>query len=93
MDAIDAEKAGLVSKIFPAEDLVNEAVKNRWTTSSLFQPNSYDVKNLSTSLWGFLAEGLHFERRLFHSTFATADRVEGMSAFWKGNPKLLTIEE
>ena len=84
-EQITAEEAlqfGLVSKVFPADDLVAEAVKTAEKIaghSKLITQICKEAVNCSFEMT--LAEGNHFEKRLFHSTFATHDRKEGMSAF------------
>lgn len=80
--AQQAEQAGLVAKIFPADDLVEEAVKIAQKIASKGHMAAIMTKeavNASQEL--SLQEGLRFERRLFHSLFATADQKEGMAAF------------
>ncbi|KAJ3110038.1 putative enoyl-CoA hydratase, mitochondrial [Phlyctochytrium bullatum] len=82
IDAAEAEKSGLVAKIFPADKLVDEAVKSAETIASYSLPIVLMAKEaVNKSFELSLSEGLHLERRLFHSTFATADQKEGMSAF------------
>ncbi|KAJ3084967.1 putative enoyl-CoA hydratase, mitochondrial [Quaeritorhiza haematococci] len=82
ISATEAQQAGLVARIFPSEKLVEEAVKAATTIASYSQPivmMAKEAVNKAEEL--SLAEGLHFERRLFHSTFATKDQKEGMAAF------------
>ena len=80
--AQEAEKAGLVSKVFPPDQLVNEAVKLAEKISKLSKLTVAMAKEaVNTSNEVSLSEGLHFEKRLFHATFATEDRREGMNAF------------
>jgi enoyl-CoA hydratase len=82
MDAEEAERSGLVSRIIPAADLVAEAVKTAETIAGMSLPGVMMTKEtINRSYEVTLAEGLRFERRLFHSMFATADQKEGMSAF------------
>ena len=82
MDAEEAERAGLVSRIVPATELVSEAVKIAERVAEMSQPVAMMVKeSVNRAYETTLAEGVRFERRLFHSTFATADRKEGMAAF------------
>ncbi|KAJ3210562.1 putative enoyl-CoA hydratase, mitochondrial [Dinochytrium kinnereticum] len=82
IDAVEAEKSGLVAKIFPADKLVDEAVKSAQTIASYSQPIVIMAKEaVNKSFELSLSEGLHLERRLFHSSFATHDQKEGMSAF------------
>ena len=80
--AEEAERAGLVSKVFPPEQLVDEAIKlgdKICSHSKLIVAMCKEAVNTSYEL--SLHEGLHFEKRLFHTTFSTADRKEGMNAF------------
>lgn len=82
MDAAAAEQAGLVAKVFPADDLETEAVAIAQKIASKGRMATLMTKeavNASQEL--ALQEGLRLERRLFHSLFATADQKEGMSAF------------
>ncbi|KAJ3330621.1 putative enoyl-CoA hydratase, mitochondrial [Blyttiomyces sp. JEL0837] len=82
MDAVEAERAGLVAKIFPADKLVDEAVKSASVIASYSLPSVMMAKEaVNKALELPLNEGLHLERRLFHSTFATHDQKEGMKAF------------
>ena len=82
IDAQRAERDGLVSKVFPADTLVDEAVQMAHVIASKGRVSVMMAKeavNAADELT--LAEGLRFERRLFHSLFATKDQKEGMSAF------------
>ncbi|MES2184764.1 MAG: enoyl-CoA hydratase [Pseudomonadota bacterium] len=82
MDAEEAERCGLVSRIVPAAELVDEAVKVATRIGELSLPIVMMAKeSVNRAYETTLAEGLHFERRLFHSTFATEDQKEGMAAF------------
>ncbi|XP_069124452.1 enoyl-CoA hydratase, mitochondrial-like isoform X1 [Argopecten irradians] len=82
MSAVDAEKSGLVSKVFPADQLVDEAVKTAEKISGFSKITVGMCKEAVNAAYELsLAEGLHFEKRLFHATFATNDRKEGMEAF------------
>jgi len=82
MDASEAERAGLVSRIVPAADLVTEAVKIAERISEMSRPIAMMVKeSVNRAYETTLAEGVRFERRVFHATFATEDRKEGMAAF------------
>jgi enoyl-CoA hydratase len=82
MDATEAERAGLVSRIVPAAELVTEAVKVAARIAEMSRPIAMMVKESINRAWETtLAEGVRFERRLFHATFATEDRKEGMAAF------------
>jgi len=82
MDATEAERAGLVSRVVPATELVAEAVKVAERVASMSRPIAMMVKESINRAWETtLTEGVRFERRLFHATFATEDRKEGMTAF------------
>jgi enoyl-CoA hydratase len=82
MDATEAERAGLVSRIVPAAALLSEAVKLAERVAQMSRPVAMMVKEaVNRAYETTLAEGVRFERRLFHSTFATEDRKEGMAAF------------
>ena len=82
MDAAEAERAGLVSRIVPADKLLDEALAVAEKVASMSQPIAMMVKeSVNRAFETTLAEGVRFERRLFHSTFATEDQKEGMAAF------------
>jgi enoyl-CoA hydratase len=82
MDATEAERAGLVSRVVPAAELIGEAVKVAERIANMSRPIAMMVKESVNRAWETtLAEGVLFERRLFHATFATEDRKEGMTAF------------
>ncbi|XP_076831436.1 enoyl-CoA hydratase, mitochondrial [Brachyhypopomus gauderio] len=82
ISAEEAKQAGLVSKVFPVEQLVSEAVKcgeKIASNSKLVSAMAKEAVNAAYELT--LAEGSRLEKRLFHATFATEDRKEGMTAF------------
>jgi enoyl-CoA hydratase len=82
MDAAEAERSGLVSRIVPAADLVEEAVKTAQTIAKLSRPVAMMAKEaVNRAYETTLSEGIRFERRLFHALFGTADQKEGMAAF------------
>ena len=82
MDAAEAERAGLVSRVVPAADVVDEAIKVAERIADMSMPTVAMAKEAVNRAFELgLAEGVRFERRLFQSTFATDDRKEGMSAF------------
>jgi enoyl-CoA hydratase len=82
MDAAEAERAGLVSRIVPAGELLSEAVTIAQRVAQMSRPVAMMVKEaVNRAYETTLAEGIRFERRLFHSTFAISDREEGMTAF------------
>ena len=89
MDAEEAERAGLVSRVVPADDLLDEAIA---TAAKIAEKAPLAVMAIKESVnrayETTLAEGVRFERRVFHSLFATEDRAEGMEAFLeKRTPK------
>ena len=87
MDAQEAERAGLVSRIVPVADLVEEAVKTASTIASFSRQSVLMTKEaVNRAFESSLAEGIRFERREFQSLFATEDQKEGMSAFIEKRP-------
>jgi enoyl-CoA hydratase len=87
MDAQEAERAGLVSRIVSPEQLMPEAMSAAKTISEMSLPIVMMVKeSINASYESSLSEGIHFERRLFHSAFATEDQKEGMAAFLEKRP-------
>ena len=82
MGAEEAERAGLVSRVVPAADLLEEASKVADTIAAKSLPSVYAAKAaLDTALESTLAEGLRFEKHTFAALFDTADQKEGMAAF------------
>ncbi len=82
MDVEEAERSGLVARIVPLASLVEEAVKVAETIASMSLPSVVAAKEaVNRAFETSLAEGVRFERRVFHSLFATADQKEGMAAF------------
>ncbi len=82
MDVEEAERAGLVSRIVPVAELMNETMKAAQRIASLSRPSVMMAKeSVNRAFETVLAEGIRVERRLFHSTFATEDQKEGMAAF------------
>ncbi len=82
MDAAEAERSGLVSRVVPVEGLVEEALKAAEKIAAQSLPIAMMTKeSVNRAYETTLAEGVRFERRLFHSMFATADQKEGMAAF------------
>ncbi|KAK3586128.1 hypothetical protein CHS0354_033251 [Potamilus streckersoni] len=82
MTAQEAQASGLVSKVFPVNQLVDEAVKTAEKISGFSKLTIAMCKEaVNTAYELSLQEGLHFEKRIFHATFATKDRQEGMMAF------------
>lgn len=82
MDAEEAERAGLVSRIVPAADLVNEAVKTAQLIATMSRPAAMMVKDVVNRAYETtLSEGVRYERRMFQASFAMPDQREGMAAF------------
>ncbi|CRZ18352.1 enoyl-CoA hydratase [Mycolicibacterium neworleansense] len=82
IDAVEAERAGLVSRLVPADSLIDEALAVAETIAGMSLSASRMAKEaVNRAFESSLAEGLLYERRLFHSAFATADQKEGMAAF------------
>jgi enoyl-CoA hydratase len=82
MDAAEAERSGLVSRVVPAAKLMEEALAMAATIASMSRPAAMLAKEcVNRAYETTLAEGIRFERRVFHSTFALEDQKEGMAAF------------
>ncbi len=82
MDAAEAERSGLVSRVVPADDLIGEAIKIADKIADFSLPVVMMAKEtVNRAFESPLAEGIRFERRLFHAMFATEDQKEGMAAF------------
>ena len=82
MDAAEAERAGLVSRVVPASDLLDDAQRTAETIASKSLPSVFAAKAaLDAALETSLAEGLRLERHVFAALFDTADQKEGMAAF------------
>ena len=82
MGAEEAERSGLVSRVVPADDLMDEAMKVAGAICDLSRPVVMLAKDaVNRAYETTLSEGVRFERRIFHSTFATEDQKEGMAAF------------
>jgi len=82
MGAEEAERAGLVARVVPQAELLEEALKVAATIASKSIPVSMMVKeSVNRAFEVTLSEGVRFERRVFHAAFATEDQKEGMSAF------------
>jgi enoyl-CoA hydratase len=92
MDAAEAERSGLVAKVVPAADLLAEALKTAETIAAMPPLAAIAAKEMINAAFEMpLAQGINFERRLFHGLFGTEDQKEGMTAFvekrpgnWKG---------
>jgi len=82
MDAAEAERSGLVARVVPADQLMDEAMKAAATIAGMSLPSVLAAKEaVNRAFESSLAEGVLFERRIFHSLFATDDQKEGMKAF------------
>ena len=93
MDAAEAERSGLVARVVPAASLMEEALKVAETIAAMSQPSLLAAKEaVNRSFETSLAEGVRFERRVFHALFATKDRKEGMAAFIEKRPPRFTNE-
>jgi enoyl-CoA hydratase len=87
MDAQEAERSGLVARVVPAANLIEEATKVADTIASMSLPSVLAAKeSVNRAFETSLAEGIRFERRIFHSLFATDDQGEGMNAFIEKRP-------
>jgi enoyl-CoA hydratase len=87
MDVQEAERAGLVARVVPLASLLDEAMKTADTIASMSLPSVLAAKEaVNTAFETTLAEGVRFERRVFHALFATADQKEGMAAFIAKRP-------
>jgi enoyl-CoA hydratase len=82
MDAAEAERSGLVSRVVPVAELLDEALNVAGQVAAMSLPIAMMTKeSVNRAYETTLAEGVRFERRLFHSMFATDDKKEGMTAF------------
>jgi len=82
MDAAEAERAGLVARVIPAEQLLEETLKAAAVIAGFSLPVVMMIKeSVNRAFESSLNEGLLFERRVFHSAFALEDQKEGMAAF------------
>ena len=91
MDAQEAERAGLVSRVVPLDKLMDEALGAALVISGFSQITVMAAKeSVNRAFEGTLSDGLMFERRLFHSLFATQDQKEGMDAFVNKRPAQFT---
>ena len=92
MDAAEAERSGLVAKVVPAAELLDEALKTAEAIAAMPPLAAVAVKEMVGAAFEIpLSQGIRFERRLFHGLFGTEDQKEGMAAFvdkrpgkWKG---------
>ena len=91
MDAAEAERSGLVSRILPLADLVEEAIKTAELIASMGPLAAKANKEMVNAAFETtLAQGILFERRLFNGIFGTEDKVEGMAAFVEKRPAKFT---
>ena len=91
MDATEAERSGLVSRVVPLDKLMEETLAAAITISGFSQITVMAAKeSVNRAFEGTLADGVMFERRLFHSLFATQDQKEGMDAFLNKRPAQFT---
>ena len=91
MDAQEAERAGLVSRVVPLDKLMEEALGAALVISGFSQITVMAAKeSVNRAFEGTLSDGLMFERRLFHGLFATHDQKEGMDAFLNKRPAQFT---
>jgi len=87
MDAAEADRSGLVARVVPVASLMEEALKVADTIASMSLPSLLAAKEaVNAAFETSLAEGVRFERRVFHSLFASADQKEGMAAFIAKRP-------
>jgi enoyl-CoA hydratase len=87
MDAVEAERAGLVSRIVPDAKLIDEALAAATVIAGMSLPSVMMAKDaVNRAYETTLAEGVQYERRMFHSTFGTDDQKEGMKAFMEKRP-------
>jgi enoyl-CoA hydratase len=91
IDAEEADRSGLVSRVVPADELIREAKAVATTISQMSLSASRMAKEaVNRAFESSLTEGLLYERRLFHAAFATADQTEGMNAFSEKRPPNFT---
>jgi enoyl-CoA hydratase len=87
MDAAEAERSGLVARVVPSASLMDETLKVAETIAAMSLPSVLAAKEaVNRSFETSLAEGVRFERRVFHALFATEDQKEGMAAFVEKRP-------
>jgi enoyl-CoA hydratase len=87
MDAAEAERSGLVARVVPVASLMEETMKAAETIAAMSLPSVYAAKeSINRAFETSLAEGVRFERRVFHPLFTTEDQKEGMAAFVEKRP-------
>lgn len=93
MDAAEAERAGLVARVVPAQDLMADALRTAETIASMSTTAAMMTKDcINRAFETTLSEGVRYERRTFHAMFATADQKEGMAAFLEKRPAQFRAE-
>ena len=91
MDATEAERAGLVSRVVPYDKMMEEAIGAAITICGFSQIAIMAAKeSVNRAFEGSLSDGVMFERRLFHALFATQDQKEGMDAFINKRPAVFS---
>jgi enoyl-CoA hydratase len=91
IDAEEAERSGLVARVVPADQLLDDALRTAATIAAMSAPVAMLLKeSINRAYETTLAEGVRFERRVFHATFATHDQKEGMAAFVEKRPPRFT---
>jgi enoyl-CoA hydratase len=87
MDAAEAERSGLVAKVVPAAELLDEALKTASQIAGMAPLAAIATKEMVNAAFEMsLSHGINFERRLFHGLFGTEDQKEGMTAFVEKRP-------
>jgi enoyl-CoA hydratase len=87
MDAAEAERCGLVSRVVAADKLLEDALKTAETIAGMSLPSLMMTKeSINRSFESTLSEGIRFERRVFHAMFGMEDQKEGMAAFVEKRP-------
>ncbi|MFJ2463142.1 enoyl-CoA hydratase [Pseudomonas sp. NPDC087615] len=91
IDAVEAERCGIVARIVPSDELLDEALKVAAVIASKSLPIAMMIKeSVNRAFEVNLTEGVRFERRVFHAAFATQDQKEGMAAFVAKRPPEFT---
>lgn len=94
MNAAEAEHAGLVSRVVPADRLMDEAMEAATLIASMSLPSIMMIKEaVNRAFESSLTDGIQFERRLFHSTFATEDQKKGCKHSWRSASPIFAISE
>jgi enoyl-CoA hydratase len=91
MEAVEAERAGLVARVLPAGALLEDALQTATTIAGMSKPIAMMAKEtMARAYESSLREGIIYERRMFHSMFSTNDQKEGMAAFIEKRPAAFT---